>query len=284
MNSCSVCEKDLPSDGLSIECEGCRMQMHLQCASLATKTFRSMSEDRRKQWRCATCRAVRASEKDFENLFRNFKVDLEKSQEFLSERYDILLKKLEETNNVVTVLNMKIEDLVGKLQEKDIIIEDLSNKVHNLEQYSRKNMIEINGVKKVEGEHLESIVVNIAKKMSIEIEEADIEVVHRLPPSRGKEPNIIVEFASRKKRNLFINNKNKIVILNKDIGVGEVTDRVYVNESLSPYYKDLLWKTKTAARDKHYKFVWFRFGKLLVKKSESDAVIKINNVKDLDKL
>lgn len=283
--SCGVCGEDLPKDGLYIECKGCDNELHYRCANLSAKSYKSMGEAKRLAWRCRGCRGSVGGEdkvsSDLQRMFDELKRDLETSQEFLAEKYEQLFAKLEETNKVMSTMSTTIKVMAEKLKEKDDIIEDLSARVNHLEQYGRKCNIEFTGVKVEGSENLPLIVLNAAKKMDINIDESHIETVHRLPAKNGKIPNIIVEFSSRKVRDEFINKKNTHVIKCENLVKGGGNERVFVNENLSPYYKSLFWKTKNVAKEKKYKYVWFKYGKILVKKGENDVVIRITRDSDL---
>lgn len=209
---------------------------------------------------------------------------MEKSQEFISSKYDEMLSKLNSNNELINNMSKTIESLVGKVKERDEVISQLTTRLNHLEQYGRNCNLELCEVKETEGENLENIVLNVAKKMDIYLEPNDIDIVHRLPGKKDKIRSIIVQFSSRKKRDEFIVKKNKIKVTNNDAARNGSDSKIYVNENMTPYFKNLLWKTKTAAHANGYTFAWFRFGRILVRKDESAGVIRINNETDLDKL
>ena len=59
---------------------------------------------------------------------------------------------------------------------------------------------------------------------------------------------------------------------------------VTVSDHLTSFYKNLLYNTKTAAREKGYKYVWTKDCKILVRKDEYSPVSRIYDFCDLDKL
>lgn len=61
--------------------------------------------------------------------------------------------------------------------------------------------------------------------------------------------------------------------------------RIYLNENMTAYYKNLFWKVKTFARERNFKYVWYRNGKIMMRKDNDTAeVIHINGEEDLLKL
>jgi hypothetical protein len=95
-----------------------------------------------------------------------------------------------------------------------------------------------------------------------------------------------VQFSSRKKREELLTARRK-VITNTDI-YGQHSNshlRIFINENLSPHYRNLLYKVKEVAKENDFKFVWVQRGKILVRKNEETRVIlKIDSAHDLQKL
>jgi hypothetical protein len=64
---------------------------------------------------------------------------------------------------------------------------------------------------------------------------------------------------------------------------GKINSRIYINENLSPFFRELLWKSKIRAKEAGYKFIWYSFGKILVRKDASDnKVFKVFDFDDID--
>ena len=68
----------------------------------------------------------------------------------------------------------------------------------------------------------------------------------------------------------------------KDFPVPEMT-KLFVNENLTDYRKNLFWSTKRAAKANNFKYFWTANGKLL-KKDDNAPVIAIQNKSDVDNL
>jgi len=65
-------------------------------------------------------------------------------------------------------LEKEVHLLKNKNAEKDSCIQSLEGRINRLKQYSRKDSIEIREVPVVEGESVEKIVVQLAKKLDVE--------------------------------------------------------------------------------------------------------------------
>lgn len=200
------------------------------------------------------------------------------SQKFLALQYDEIKKSLDEIKD----LKLKVLTLEQKLTEKDKEVNMLKKQMTHVEQYSRRNMIEIREVHQQKDEKVERVVVKVAQKFDVPLTEEDIEVAHRLKAAPGKKPAIIVELNSRKKRNLFLESRKKVVT-NQDV-LREGEGRIYLSESLSPFYRELLWKTRKIAKEDDYRFCWYQNEKILLRKENSSTIIVIHDEEDLAKL
>lgn len=144
----------------------------------------------------------------------------------------------------------------------------------NAEQYSRRNNIEIHGVKQVANENLTHIIESIAVKLDLPPpKDQSVEAVHRLHSKEGKTAPILVRFSERNTRDMWI--KKRVTLRSEGI---------YINENLTKLLKSLFWSTRTRAKEKQYKFVWVRNGKIFVRQKEGASVIRVESEKDLSKI
>ena len=109
-----------------------------------------------------------------------------------------------------------------------------------------------------------------------------IEKGHRIPNNNpNKVPSIVVQFKCREDRDMWVKKKKKVVTNDNCFGNGN-GQKIYVNEHMTPFYKQLLWKTKNFARQNNVKYTWFRDGKIRIRIKEDDKFSKIiRSEKDL---
>lgn len=196
------------------------------------------------------------------------------------------VKSIKEKLTSFEELQLKVIHLERQLEDREGSIRDLTTRLNQLEQYSRNKNIEIVNVEKIDTDNVEEVVLAIGNKLGVKIEKSQIEAAHRLPRrGRGSAPEkIIVQFASRKTRDEFVLSKK--VITNSDIfGQLGKGSRIYINENLTPYYQDILWKAKQFSKEFSFKFVWVQRGNVLMRKDEnSREITKIKSVNDLHRL
>ena len=162
---------------------------------------------------------------------------------------DATIKKL---CNEISQLSTSVNNLMtenGKISSQLMVVSnvntllvtrvtELEKQQAKMEQYSRRNHVEISGISnEVSDENLEQKVINICKESGIELNPYDIEACHRLPAERINTSNskhVIVKFVNRKYSEATLRLKKSI----------NSPSNVYITNSLCPYYRFLLGKCK----------------------------------------
>nr|KAG5713451.1 hypothetical protein BaRGS_024999 [Batillaria attramentaria] len=134
----------------------------------------------------------------------------------------------------------------------------------SLEQYGRREIVRIVGMKEEEGEDVEGKVLKIFKDAGAEVDSSDISVVHRTGPksstARGRGPRpILVKFVSRRK-------KREVMMKKKELTEGKTGYKdVYLNDDLTSLRAKLFSYVK---RSKMFGSVWTVDGKILCTKKQ----------------
>ena len=141
------------------------------------------------------------------------------------------LKKLEADIAVVKIVNDRLVERIVKTERQ----------CWENAQYSRRDTLEIVGVPgSIDNSVLEETVRGIFKKIGVEVDERDIQACHRL---KEKE-RTIVKFANRKDCLRILRVKKDLKSLDPtELDFPEST-KIYINESLCPYYRGIWNKCK----------------------------------------
>ena len=165
-----------------------------------------------------------------------------------------------------------------------------------LEQYAGRDFLEITGIPVVPNDSPALLVKEMSEIMAVNLNENDISIAHRLPPTKKVKDRLIVKFTRREKRDeIYSKRKNLKSKRTKDLPsvVCEPESavvshkahipypypfrrllrrlQIHVNESLTPYRKRLLGRILQFKRDHNYKFIWTANGKIMLKKTESST-------------
>ncbi|XP_077996492.1 uncharacterized protein LOC144449790 [Glandiceps talaboti] len=214
--------------------------------------------------------------------------DLKESQSTINSSLDFFNGLVEELRGRVSTLELENQEVRQTNVLLSNRVTELEKYIESLNQYSRRENIEIHGiVESTEGrENTEDISIRILRKIDPDIMESDIEVTHRL----GQKHNgvgstlprpIIVRFISRKKRDYIYWNKKKLANINTTNVGYDHRSKIYINENLTPEARQLFKLTHAKRKSAHYKYLWTRNGQVHDKKSEQSIVQVIRSEQDL---
>ncbi|XP_077984614.1 uncharacterized protein LOC144439215 [Glandiceps talaboti] len=210
--------------------------------------------------------------------------DLQASVEYISTFFDMYKERME---------NIEAEN--KSLKEQLVSINDnlttTQQELRDLQQYTRRNNLEIHGVPEQPDEDTDSLVVKVANSAGIHISTSDIDISHRLPSRTHAHPHprpapIIVKFTRRTIRNNIYSARKHIKNKStRDMNIDNHTDtRIYINENLSPANKQLFYKANEKKKSLQWKFIWTMNGNILVRKNEESRAIRITSVNDIERL
>lgn len=213
--------------------------------------------------------------------------DLKSGVEFLSSEYDRMKLELDASNDKIKSLTNENVSLTGK-------VEELSNRLNLIEQHSRETNIEINGLPETKSENLMSVLKKLCSVTSVPIQDSDIlscSRVRKINDSNQRPRAVVIKLPTTRSRDEIIagvvkfNKKNESNKLNSGhLGYNNAISPIYVSEHLSPYYKALHARTRKTAREKEYRYVWIRNGRIFVRKNDQSPAIQIKSYESLNRL
>lgn len=200
--------------------------------------------------------------------------------------------KVEETCSTVKNLEQKLVLMEKRLEKSESENAELKTRLRNLEiqlvdtaQQEYNNKIEISGFK---GDVNEVEVTNkILAKAGFTAGQVDFKALKlkRVGEDKKERQSIVVNFRSQDVRNSVMTKIKKDKIYSKLQGILENDDSpIFINESLSPYYRKLFFEAKKVKKEKKYTFLWVRDGKILLKKTATSQILKIKCLADLSKM
>ncbi|KAH9363192.1 hypothetical protein HPB48_017553 [Haemaphysalis longicornis] len=161
---------------------------------------------------------------------KNTVENMEKSVQWLSDKYDDVSEGMKKQATEITTLKTKVERMAADNARSDLL--KLQQQVNSLEKYSRRQNIKIHGLPLTANEDLMSKVNDIATELKLApLTEADIEGLHGLPSKRNKIPAVILRFSSRITRDEWMEQRSHLKATNSV---------VYFLENLTALNKKLL--------------------------------------------
>ena len=98
---------------------------------------------------------------------------------------DRLSERIEATVNFAVA--EAVADKDRKIQELEVDLQETADQVNELEQYSRKQCINVNGVPEKQNENVAQLVLEIARAAGAELSPSDVDAAHRVGRPRGRQ-------------------------------------------------------------------------------------------------
>jgi chromosome segregation ATPase len=96
---------------------------------------------------------------------------IEKSILFLSDKYDELIEKVKRLESKNDHLQQENSNLKSEVHRSTDSIAQLKQEVNNMEQYSRRDCVEIRGIPLTDDEDTDELVKEVGKIMDVQIED-----------------------------------------------------------------------------------------------------------------
>lgn len=156
-----------------------------------------------------------------------------------------------------------------------------SKHVNHMEQMHISNYVDILGVPKCDEDYI-SIIQNMASYLGVEL---SVVQAFRIPSkTKNKSGKIVAEFMSLEQKQTFMQLAKEKDLHAKDLNNDWINARIFVNESLSSYYRHLFQKVKLFAKEKGFKIFWYHDCKCYMKKDNNSKTYVIEDESDLLKI
>lgn len=194
----------------------------------------------------------------------------------------------EQQSDLKTQVDM-IEKRTSSVSVMENQLYNLEMKIESLEQQARHNNIEICNLPEKRNEDLLSLMESITGAVKYPIPRQDVLSIHRVPHVRSEErsrpKNIIVKLNSRTTRNNIISAYRLCKNLNSEqIGIPGTPQRIYLNEHLTLFNKNLFRECRDMAKKHNVKYVWIKNCTIFAKQSDNSKTIVIRSPSDIPKI
>lgn len=216
---------------------------------------------------------LKAAYKSSETKLSNIKTTMEKlSKENLSLRTELRSTK-------------------RKLNEQEEETDKLYGRLDDLEQYTRKNSLEIHGISQNAYTATEDVVIKLGEALNVPITSSDIEISHRLKRQGGNSP-IVVKFLNHKIKSKLYRERIQLKhIMTTDLFPSHSVDpsrassnRIFINENLTSSRRGIVKKANEKRREGTILSTWTIDGKIFIKTSPDGNPVRIYSEDDLDDL
>ena len=215
--------------------------------------------------------------KENQDKFNIRVVQVEESQEYISKCFEKQqgdIDKILATNTRLEKENIQLNSSINNL--RTLFYSEQEKRIQ-LEQYGRREMIEVSGIPVKENENCINIIKRLASLIGLNVSNS-IEIAHRY-----KNGDIIVKFRDRPSRdNLFRAKDKRKGKTMKDLEFNE-EKFIYINESLAFDTKKLLFNVRQKCNELGIKKILTDNGIIKMKNDNPGSKwISIKNTHDLD--
>ncbi|CAG4976737.1 unnamed protein product [Parnassius apollo] len=181
-----------------------------------------------------------------------------------------------------------VESQVSKDNYLSDKLDVMEIKLAAMEQQARDCNIEISNLPERRGENLVTVIINIGVLINQQIQPSDIILAHRVPHvgENDKRPkNAIIKFKSKILRDNFVASyRAKKGLTSEQLSITGSSNKIYINEHLTLKNKQIFRESREKAKTCNYKYVWYKNGTVLVRKTDSSPVLPIRSLQDLKKI
>lgn len=302
--SCQACNKSVNrKNELKVNCYKCKTFFHANCVNLLHNDVSYYNENN--NFLCKTCdkekkvndRSVGINTSVLENSRYVERSDL--NEIGTSQLYDILMSletKLNEINLKLDNSTADISSRIDRIEQKFTQIEILEKEnkqlrnelnlcqqnLDSLEYLVKKDCLEFYGIPEIENETLNSSVLKVLNNLVKPIESDNIIECYRTNKSTA-----IVRFNNISIKEKIIKEKiknKKELFVNNIFGLNEKENKqIFLNECMSNFQKSLMYRAKKInyEQGKKYKYIWFSYGLIKLRKSDNDRVTFLRTETDL---
>lgn len=310
-DKCRVCIKVVGNRHLKVQCNDCSTIFHGACVKLSKEDIDYVTANN-EIWRCEQCSKLRRKSMQVESELNKDAVNISDVYKLLQEMREESKKQIQELESElgksVEMCHGNIADLQKTIETQSLAIKNyqenmdalkeeniglikkcqhLETRLEDLEQYSRTNCLEINGIPEENNEDVSNIVKKVGESVGMSLEDTDIDACHRLGAARGEDSGrsrgIIVKFVRRSvKEELLHKRRVKRNLNTKDIGFGNrPAEVIYINESLSAGRRQVFNAARMMKKENQLQYVWVRNGKVLTRAEDGARVIVVTTMEQV---
>lgn len=268
--ACPNCDRAYDSSP-NTRCDGCGLRIHLSCMGLTSDDMARITRSKSKSIKCYCNNCISTDDK-ITQLQRQLTDLVERKFAFIETKLTVIDKICEENK-----------------QLKDTILE-LTSRIDSIDQYSRRNNLEVQGVLESKGENIIKVVESLGDAIDCPIPAKDIDVAHRVRASldHSGPRNIIIKFTSRMMKDKVIAaaklKRRSGDSIQPGLSLPNLGNSIFINEHLTRKNKILYKTARDKARQLGYKYIWIRNCIIHVRKGDRSSVVAISTDADINKI
>lgn len=207
-------------------------------------------------------------------------IEIQRSVEFMSQKYDEAVQK--------------IEELKEDTSKNKNYIRVLETKIDSMERSPRASSVELKNIPKEKVENKESLTVAVQKISQIinqPVQKSEIKEIFRTKSKAESEGLVIVEFTSSSIKESFLRSVKKFNRENNQdrlstshLQAQGMKKQIYISESLTAKTKRLFYLGREFIKTNDYEHCWTANGRVYIRKKEGCPSQLITSEEDFSRL
>lgn len=299
---CGRCSNGLGKKGYKIQCNDCKAWFHEKCTDATQEEIKKI-RSKKLNWMCGDCAG---EEENSDESDTDDESDVEeaaikrispgkikhKGKVTLEDLYDVINQLVAQNERMIKKITIQEKETKELKKEMKLLKEEQTRTRKELDRLSEEkgrqkqdkleNNIVVCGIP-VDGkreEDLKGLVLDIGKKLKVNIEEGDVNCM-----SVGKEEKqrLRVIFKKKELKYEIMKAKKSVALNTRDLGLQE--DKIiYINHDLT-WENQLLFSKVRESKDRlKYKYAWFSRGKIWIRKTDTSKPVHIDSEKTIQNL
>lgn len=280
----------------------------LKVGNTNTPTFTTESENITHRARITRVNSPSISQKgpDY-NMIEELKVymaDLiRNSMESVREAISDLTSTIRDQNIRIEQLESRVLLLENKKEQScdiaalESAIEQLKGDISDQDQRMLLNDVEVAGCPETPTENCVHLILSIAKKIGIDLNEKDIVSAHRAGPNRSTSATSVSSGGRARPRPLVVRLARRALrdemlraarvrrnLTTEGLNLPGQTNSIYINERLTKHNRLIFYKARSLAREHQYKYIWTRDGKIFVCQAQGKSRHHLRTEEDVHRV
>ncbi|XP_053602916.1 uncharacterized protein LOC128680581 [Plodia interpunctella] len=236
--------------------------------------------------------------KVFAEEMRAMRQELSRMCDKITSFTDAINTRMDRLEQRVTVIENRKSELEScKIQELESTVSQLQRELQDREQEALGSDIEIASLPEVKNENSIHVILTVAKKLGVDLEERDVVHAQRMGPAaaapapggeeaaeRARPRPLVARLARRATRDALLRAvrvRRGVTTEGMNLQERAPFRSFFVNERLTKRNRQLFQRVREAAKRMHWKFVWTREGKVYARKEQGKASVRLRCDKDI---
>lgn len=219
--------------------------------------------------------AMEKMENNIIDQISSLKADVNSMKDEFLNMKDVIIKRLQDENELLRARCSKLEDKVVSLETS----------VNQVEQYGRRNNIVISGIPDdIDDDELEDAVTSIMQDVEVVVQSGDIEACHRIGKSDRKTSSkkTIVRFINRKYCKKALINRKKLRNVNSETKYNfSRNNQIFINENLTRSNESLAFCGRKLKKNGVIHSCFTKDGVVHIKRTEQSKPLKVHHMNQL---